>query len=161
LRVNKCEDLLSVAEEKREIVLASLAGDGEDIGIMGILDLAGVFPDGRPVCILRTPSSVKLMSRAVDLIDVVGELNFIGESGGKVVSSISCFSWAGTGSLIDPEAVRFAGTGRPTACPFVALAVDGESKSKSASSLTCQYLETCLVEEVYLPFPSASKMHCV
>jgi hypothetical protein len=35
-----------VAEEKREIVLASLAGDGEERGIMGILDLAGVFPDG-------------------------------------------------------------------------------------------------------------------
>jgi hypothetical protein len=95
------------------------------------------------------------------LVDLAGELNFIGEPGGKVVSSISCFSCAGTGPLMDPEAVRFAGTGRTTASPFDTLEVDAELKSKSASSLTCQYFETCLVEEVYLPFPSASKMHCV
>lgn len=148
-----------MAEEKREIFLASLAGDGEDIGITGILDLAGVFPDGGPVCVVRTLSSVMLVSRAVDLDDLAGELNFIGEPDGKVVSSISCFFCAGTGPLMDPEAVLFAGTGRPPACPFVTLAVDAESKSKSARTLTCQYLETCL--EVYLPFPSASKMHCV
>ena len=70
-----------MAEEKREMVLASLAGDGE--GITGILDLAGVFPDGGPVCFVRTPSSV---SPAVDLVDLGGELNFIGEPGGKDVS---------------------------------------------------------------------------
>lgn len=33
-----------MVEEKREIVLASLAGDGETKGLTGILDLAGVFP---------------------------------------------------------------------------------------------------------------------
>lgn len=117
-----------MAKEKREIVLASLAGDGEEIGMTGILDLAGVFPDGGPVWVVRTPSSDMLVSRAVDLVDLAGELNFIGEPGGKVVSSISGFSCAGTGSLMDPEAVLFAGTGRPPACPFVTLAVDAESK---------------------------------
>jgi hypothetical protein len=150
-----------VAEEKRDIVLASLAGDGEEIGITGILDLAGVFPDGRPVCVVRTPSSVMLVSRAVDLVDLAGELNFIGEPGGKGVSSICCFSCAGTGPLIDPEAVLFAGTGRPPACSFVTLGADAESKFKSTRILNSQYLETCLVEDVYLPFTSASKMHCV
>lgn len=147
-----------MAEEKREIVLASLAGDGE--GITGILDLAGVFPDEGPVCVVRTTTSVMLVSPAVDLSDLAGELNFIGEPGGKSVSSTCCFSCAGTGSLIDPETVLFAGTGRPPACPFVTLAVDAKSKSKLARTLTCQYLETCQVEDVYLYFPSASKMHC-
>jgi hypothetical protein len=111
-----------VAEEKREIVLASLAGDGE--GITGILDLTGVFPDGKPVCVVRTSSSVMLVSPAVDL---AGELNFIGEPGCKGVSSICCFPCAGKGSLMDPEAVLFAGTGRPPACPFVTLAVDADA----------------------------------
>jgi hypothetical protein len=40
-----------VAEEKCEIVLASLAGNGE--GMTGILDLAGVFPDGGPICVVH------------------------------------------------------------------------------------------------------------
>jgi hypothetical protein len=62
---------------------------------------------------------------------------------------------------MDPEAVLFAGTGRLPVCPFVTVAVDTESKYKSARTLTCQYLETCLAEEVYLSFPSASKMHYV
>lgn len=150
-----------MAEEKRDIVLASLAGDGEDMGITGILDLAGVFPDGGPDCVVRTPSSVMLVSRGVELVDFVGELNFIGEPGGKAVSSICCFSCAGTSPLMDPEAVLFAGTGRPPTCPFVTFAADAESKSKSSRTLTCQYFETYLVEDVYLPFPSASKMHCV
>ena len=150
-----------MAEEKREIVLASLAGDGDEAGITGILDFAGVFPDGRPVCVVRAPFSVMLVSRAVDLVDLSGELNFIGEPGGKGDSSICWFSCAGAGPLMDPEAVLFAGTGRPPACPFVTLAADANSKSKSARTLTCQYLETCLVEDVYLPFPSASKMRCV
>ena len=119
-----------MVDEKREMVLASLAGDGE--GITGILDLAGVFPDKGPVCVVRTPSLAMLVSRAVVL---VGELNFIGESGGK--SSVCCFSCADTGPLMDPEAVLFAGTGRPPACPIVTLAVDAESKSKSARTLTC------------------------
>ena len=150
-----------MAEEKREIVLASLAGDGEEIGIMGILDLAGVFPDGGPACVVRTPSSVMLVSRAVDFVDLGGEFSFIGEPGGKGVSSICCISCAGIGPLMDPDAVLFAGTGRPPACPFVTLAADAESKSKSATTMTCQYLKTCLVEDVYPLFPSASKMHCV
>lgn len=147
-----------MVDEKREIVLASLAGDGE--GITGILDLAGVF-NGGPVCVVRTPSSVVLVSPAVNLVDLGGELNFIGEPGGKGVSSISCFSCVGTGPLMDPEAVLFAGTGRPPACPIVTLAVDAESKSKSARTLTYQHLKTCLVGDVCLPFPSASKVHCV
>ena len=117
-----------MAEEKREIVLASLAGDGD--GITGILDLAGVFPDEKPVCVVRTPTSVMLVSPAVDL---AGELNFMGEPGGKVVSSTCCFSCAGTGSLIDPEAVLFAGTGSPPACSFVKSAVDAEPKKKKKS----------------------------
>ena len=71
-----------MAEEKREMVLASLAGDGE--GITGILDLAGVFSDG-PVCAVRSPTSVLLASPTVDL---AGEPSFIGEPGGKGVSSI-------------------------------------------------------------------------
>lgn len=54
-----------MVEEKREMVLASLEGDGEEMGLTGILDLAGVF-SGRgwsaPVCIVRTPSSVMPMS---------------------------------------------------------------------------------------------------
>ena len=145
-----------MAEEKREIVLASLAGDGE--GITGILDLAGVFPNGGPICVVRTSSSAMLVSPPVDL---VGELSFIGDPGGKGVSSICCFSCAGTGSFMDPEAVLFAGTGILPACPFVTVEVDTESKSKSARTMTRQNLETCLVEEVYLFFPSASKMHYV
>ena len=125
-----------MAEEKREIVFASLAGDGE--GITGILDFAGVFPNREPVCVVRTPSSVMSASPAIDL---AGELNFIGEPGGKGISSICCFSCAGTGSLMDPEAVLFAGTGRPPACPFVTLSVGAESKFKSARTLTSHILK--------------------
>ena len=124
-----------MAKEKREIVLASLAGDGEEIGITGILDLAGVFPERGPVCVVRTPSSLMLLCRAVDLGDLAGELNFIGEPDGKGVISICCFSCAGVDSLMDPEAVLFAGTGRPPACPFVTLAVEAESKSKSRKDI--------------------------
>ena len=58
-----------MVEEKRDMSLASLAGDGDEMGLMGILDLVGVFPGKDwpvPVCVDRTPSSVMGMSRAVD-----------------------------------------------------------------------------------------------
>jgi hypothetical protein len=111
----------SVVEEKREMVLASLEGDGEEMSLTGILDFAGVFPGGgcwpAPVCIVRTPSSVMLLISRI--IDLGGGLNFIGEPNGKRVASI--WFCASAGSLMDPEAVLFAGTGR---LPFVTLAAD-------------------------------------
>lgn len=33
-----------MVEENREMVLASLEGDGDEMGLTGILDLPGVFP---------------------------------------------------------------------------------------------------------------------
>lgn len=62
-----------------------------------------------------------IMSRV--LVDLAGELNFIGEPGDKDASSICC-SPAEVGPLMDPEAVLFAGTGRSLGRPLVILAAD-------------------------------------
>lgn len=117
------------------MVLASLEGDGEEMSLTGILDFAGVFPEGgcwpAPVCIVPSPSSVILLISRV--IDLGGGLIFIGEPNGKRVASI--WFCAGRGPLMDPEAVLFAGTGR---LPFVTPATDTESKFKSVRPSTCR-----------------------
>jgi len=148
------------------MVLASLFGDGEMIGLTGILDLAGVFPGSgwpAPVCIVRTPLSVTIMFGAINLVDLGGELNFIGEAGGRGVSSTWFPSCAGTGPLMDPEAVLFAGTGRrPPGFPFVALTTDAESKNLNQQRRRLPHmLEKYLVVDLYLLSSSASRIHCV